>query len=87
MRYVASVFATEKGYFYKRAEAIAVARNVYRIKAEYRTEEEMAQDPRNAQVKTMRDYGFTVENYRLENMGNPGLIVIFDKVDTDLHLD
>ena len=56
-----SHFATEKGYLYKGAEAVKLAEKIYKMKVEYKTEEEMIQDFRDAGVKTILDYGFTLE--------------------------
>lgn len=53
-----SHWATENGYLYKGAEAVAAAENTYRMKVVYRTIEEMAEDLRAANVKTILDYGF-----------------------------
>lgn len=53
-----SHWATEKGYLYK-PEELAAAENTYKMKVMYRTKEEMIQDLRSANVKTILDYGFT----------------------------
>jgi uncharacterized protein len=55
-----SHWATEKGYVYKQPE-VATAENTYRTKIVYRTKEQMAGDLRAADVKTILDYGFTME--------------------------
>jgi predicted TIM-barrel fold metal-dependent hydrolase len=57
---VHSHWATEKGYLYKGAE-VPAAENTYRMKIAYRTREEMAEDLRAADVKTILDYGFTMK--------------------------
>ena len=58
---VHSHWGTEKGYLYKGAEAIVAAEKNYRMKVVYRTSKEMAEDLRAADVKTILDYGFTME--------------------------
>jgi predicted TIM-barrel fold metal-dependent hydrolase len=55
-----SHWATAKGYLYKESE-IAAAEDTYRTRVVYRTKEEMAKDFRDANVKTILDYGFTMQ--------------------------
>jgi len=56
-----SHFGTESGYLWRGAEVIAKAEEHYKFKITYRTEEEMAQDMRDANVKSILDLGFTME--------------------------
>ena len=54
-----SHYSTKKGYLWQAPKEIGLAEKFYRYEAKYRTEEEMAQDFRDAGVKVILDLGFT----------------------------
>ena len=56
-----SHYSTKRAYMWRTPEEVAIAEQKYRFRADYKTEEEMAQDLRGADVKGVFDLGFTTE--------------------------
>lgn len=56
-----SHYSTKRAYLWRTPEEVAIAEKKFRFKAVYKTEEEMAQDLRVADVKGVFDLGFTTE--------------------------
>jgi len=52
-----SHYSTKKGYCEKNPEALARVKKVFRCEINYRTEQEMAEDLRRAEVKAIFDFG------------------------------
>ena len=55
-----SHFGTKKGYLWRTPEEVRNAEATYHYKVEHRTEKEQAQDLRDAKVKVILDYSFTM---------------------------
>jgi hypothetical protein len=56
-----SHWSTKKGYLWRTHDEVKHADKRFRIKTFYRTEEEMAKDLRKADIKTVLDFGFTID--------------------------
>jgi len=56
-----SHYSTKRAYLWRTPEEVAIAENKFRFKAVYKTEEEMAQELRAANVRGIFDLGFTTE--------------------------